>query len=130
MSINTITNDLTNLSKKEINSIKDLTSKLPDNANYELSTVISLDSLDNTDVQKIANKLTKDKRLSIKTATTTNDNQLAISQATSDNLNDANAVLGDIDALTDVITIRIYDCDDSQLNEITKNFDVINIRKF
>lgn len=115
---------------EEIKSLKDLTSKLPDNANYELTTIISMDSIDNTDIQKVANKLNSDKRLSIKTATSTNNNQLIINKATKENIEDANSVLNNIDAVTDEITIRIYDCDDSQLNEIAKNFDVTNIRKF
>jgi len=116
---------------EEINSLNELTSKLPNNANYEITTTVSLDSLNSKDVQKITNKLlSKDKRTSIKTATSDNDNQLKISQATKENLKDADSILGTIDAVTDEITIRVYDSTDSQINEISKNFDVINIRKF
>ena len=115
---------------EDINSLNDLTSKLPDDGNYELTTVVSLDSIDGKDIQKVTNKLNKDKRASVKTATSDNDYQLIINKATKENLKDADSVLGNIDALTDDITIRVYDCDDSQINEIAKNFDVINIRKF
>lgn len=115
---------------EEIKSLNDLTDKLPDNANYELTTVISLDSLNSKVIQNITNTLSKDKRLSIKTATNDYDNQLMINKATKENLKDADAILGNIDALTDEITIRIYDCSNSQIDEISKNFDVINIRKF
>ncbi|MBQ8016710.1 MAG: adhesin [Methanobrevibacter sp.] len=115
---------------EEIKSLNDLTDNLPDNANYELTTVISLDSLNSKVIQNITNTLSKDKRLSIKAATSDHDNQLLINKATKENLKDANAILGKIDALTDEVTIRIYDCNDSQIDEISKNFDVINIRKF
>jgi hypothetical protein len=115
----------------EITSIKDLTSKIPDNANYELTTDLSLDDITAKDMQKITNKLSgKDKRTSIKTDTSDMDNQLLIRKATEDNLNDADSVLGTVNGATGEITIRVYDCSDAVINEISKNFDVINIRKF
>ena len=81
--------------------------------------------------QEIKNKIkSDDKRTSIKTATTDMENQLIITKATKDNLKDADSVLGNFNAVTNEITIRIYDCDDNQLNEISKNFEVEKIRKF
>lgn len=115
---------------EEITSLKDLTGKISNDTNYELTTTVTLDSLNTKDTQEIANKLSADKQVSIKTAPSDNDNQLVIKQATKDNLNDANSILGNVDALTDYITIRIYDSTDSQIKEISKNFDVVNIRKF
>jgi hypothetical protein len=53
-----------------------------------------------------------------------------IKMATQDNLNDAESVLGTVDGVTDEITIRIYDSTDAQIDEIAKNFDIENIRKF
>ena len=114
---------------QEITSINDLTSKLPRNADYELTTTISHDSLSANDVQKIENKISSDsKRESIKSDASNANSQLIINKATKDNLNDAD--LGNINAVTDEITIRIYDCDDALINEISKNFDVLNIRNF
>ncbi|WP_407392654.1 adhesin [Methanobrevibacter sp.] len=119
------------LKPREISSLSELTDKMPDNVDYELSTTISLDSLNAKDVQEIKNKIkSDDKRTSIKTATTDMENQLIITKATKDNLKDADSVLGNINAVTNEITIRIYDCDDNQLNEISKNFEVEKIRKF
>lgn len=116
---------------EEISSIKDLTSKIPNGTDYELTTELSLDNLNTKEVQEITNKLnSKDKRASIKTTTADIDKQLIIEQATKQNLNDADSVLGTLNGVTDEITIRIYDSSDSQINEITKNFDVINVRKF
>jgi hypothetical protein len=58
------------------------------------------------------------------------DNNLLIKKATKENLNDANSILGNINGVTEDITIRIYDCQDSQIKEISKNFNVTNIRNF
>lgn len=114
---------------EEIGSIKDLTDKIPNGTDYELTTILSVDSLSARDMQKISNKISDhSKRESIKTSDY--DNELEIKRATEETLKDADSVLGSINAVSDEITIRIYDCTDSQIKEIGKNFDVINIRKF
>ncbi len=116
---------------EEITSINDLTSKIPENTNYELTTVLSLDSLDSIDVQKILNNISShDKRESLKTDNSMGSDKIIIKKATNENLNDIDSVLGSFNGVTDEITIRIYDSSESQINEISKNFDVINIRKF
>lgn len=113
----------------EINSLKDLTSKLPDDAKYEISTEIGVGSLSAKDGQKIANQLLSNgKRESIRAVHA--DNNLLIKKATKENLNDVNSILGNINGVTEDITIRIYDCQDSQIKEISKNFNVTNIRNF
>lgn len=115
----------------EINAIKDMTDKIPKDANYELSTSVSLDSLSAQDAQKILNLISNhSKRESIKTTNNDKNNQLIIKKADAENLKDVDSVLGNSHGITDRIIIRIYDCTDSQINEISKNFDVINIRKF
>lgn len=114
---------------EKIATLNDLTNKLPKDANYEISTTLSLDSVSAKDMQEISNKISAhSKRSSIKTSDY--DNELTIKKATKENLEDADSTLGNINAITDRITIRIYDGTDSQVNEIGKNFDVINIRKF
>ena len=113
----------------EINSLKDLTSKLPDDAKYEISTEIGVGSLSAKDGQKLANQLLSNgKRESIRAVHA--DNNLLIKKATKENLNDVNSILGNINGVTEDITIRIYDCQDSQIKEISKNFNVTNIRNF
>lgn len=115
------------LKGEDISSIGDLTSKIPKNTNYELTTEISVDSLNSKDMQEITNKISNhSKRLSINGI----NDQIVIKRAVESDLKDADSILGDIDAATDEITIRIYNCTDSQVNEITKNFDVIKIRNF
>lgn len=114
---------------EQITSLKDLTKNIPNGTDYELSTTLSLDSVSANDMQKITNKLSDhSKRKSIKTSDY--DNELTIKRATKEDLNDADPILGSINAVTDEISIRIYDCSDSQISEISKNFDVMNIRNF
>ena len=114
----------------EIASLKDLTSKIP-GSKYEVSTNIAVDSLNSKDAQKICNLLSDHgNRESINALNTDKNNYLFLKKASKEDLNDADSVLGNVNGLTDDITIRIYDCQDSQINEIGKNFDVINVRKF
>ncbi|WP_405295434.1 TrmB family transcriptional regulator sugar-binding domain-containing protein [Methanobrevibacter sp.] len=116
---------------EEINSIKQLTDKIPNNTDYDLSTSVSLESLTAQDAQKILNLISShSKREAIKTTNNDKNNELIIKKANEDNLKDVDSVLGNFNGITDEITIRIYDCTDSQINEITKNFDVITIRNF
>ena len=114
---------------EKITSINDLNKNLS-NAEFEISTVISLDSIDQTKIQEIINKInSQDKRAAI-TPVSGIENELLLENANEQTLNDANSVLGNINGVTDEITIRIYDCSDSQLKQIKDNYDVTNIRKF
>ena len=114
---------------EKITSINDLNKNLS-NAEFEISTVISLDSIDQTKIQEIINKInSQDKRAAI-TPVSGIGNELLLENANEQTLNDANSVLGNINGVTDEITIRIYDCSDSQLKQIKDNYDVTNIRKF
>lgn len=115
----------------EISSLKDLTGKIPGDADYEITTAITADTINSKDAQKISNHLLANgKRESIKASDNDNDNYLFLKKATKENLKDADAILGNINGITDEITIRLYDCQDSQIKEISKNFDVVNIRNF
>ena len=118
------------LKPENITSLNDLVSKIPENTDYELTTIITLDSLDQLKTQEIANKINEhDKRLSI-VASNEYENQIVITRANNENIEIGDSVLGNFNGLTDEITIRIYDCDDSQLNAIKDNYEVINIQKF
>lgn len=116
---------------EKITTFKDLTGKLPDDADYEITTTISSDTISEKEVQEAINKLfSTSKRESVKTSNTDMGNQLILNKATRENLKDADSVFSSVDGVSDEITIRIYDFKDSQIDEISKNFDVINIRKF
>ena len=116
---------------KEINSLDELISGISNDTDFEISTKLSLDEFSPNQLQEITNILmAHGNRLSIKTATNDMDNQLIIVKATRENINDANSILGDMNGISDEITIRIYDSTDSQINAIKDNYDVINIRNF
>ena len=113
----------------KITSLNDLNSNLT-GADYEISTTISLDNIDSTKLQEIENKLlSTSKRLSIKPTNEIID-QIVISKATEQDLNNGNSVLGPINGVSGEITLRVYNCSDSQLNNIKNNNEVINIRNF
>lgn len=116
---------------KEISTLNDLISGISNDTDFEISTKISVNSVDANQIQKISNKLLENgKRISIKTATNDMDNQILINKATKQNINDASSILGNINGISDEIKIRIYDCDEKKIEDIENAYDVINIRKF
>lgn len=114
---------------QNITSLNDLTKNLTD-TDFEISTTVSLDSVDAIKIQDIKNQInSQDKRFAIHTFGADLDNQIILEKANMKNINDGNTALGNINALTDEITIRVYNCSDSQIENIKNNYDVINIRK-
>ena len=114
---------------KEISQLNDLISGIDNDTNFEITTKVSLDEISQTQLQEITNALMNHgKRLSIDGESV--EGQLIISKATKQNINDASSILGNINGITDEITIRIYDSTDSQIKAIQDNYDVINIRTF
>ena len=116
---------------KKINSIHEITDGISNDTDFEVSTKVSLDSINPNLMQEITNNLMNHgKRISIKTATSDMDDQIIIKKATKENINDADSILGGIDGTTDLITIRIYNSSDSQIKAIKDNYNVVNIRNF
>ncbi|WP_406534790.1 adhesin [Methanobrevibacter sp.] len=115
---------------EKVTSLNDLCKNLTD-VDCEISTIVTFDTLNPTKLQEIANKInSKDKRLSIMALDSSSYNQLRIEKATVQNINDANSILGNVNGITDEITIRVYNCSDSQLENIKNNYNVTNIRNF
>ena len=115
---------------KQLSSLKDLTSGIEKNTDYEISTKISMDSFDPNKIQDVYNAIKENgKRNSIKTGSEM-EGQILITKATPANINDGDAILGNFNGVSDEITIRIYDSTDSQVDSIEKNYDVVNIRNF
>lgn len=115
---------------QNITSLSDLNKNLS-GLDYELSTAVAVDSIDSTKIQELENKINShDKRMSIKTANNELVKQILISKATNQNIEDGNSVLGPINGVTDDITIRVYNCSDSDLKNIKNNYEVTNIRTF
>ncbi len=115
---------------KNITSLNDLRKNIT-NANYDISTTIATNPINNGKMQELENVISMhSKRLAIKTTNTEFENQLIITKADKQTLDDGNSVLGNVSGVTDTITIRIYNCSDSDMQNIKNNYDVTNIRNF
>lgn len=115
---------------KKISSLNDLISDMGNDTDYEITTVLSLDDLSTTKVQEITNKLQDSGRISIKGESVGMENQLKITRATAENINDASSILGNVNGISEDITIRIYDSTDKQVKSIKDKYEVINIKTF
>ena len=114
---------------KNITSVNDLISDISNDTDYEITAILSLDTLDTITVQKMNNALFKnDGRISVKTTNVIN--QISIVRGTSQELSQVDSILGDFAGITNKITIRIYNCSDSDIEYINNNFDIIDIEKF
>jgi hypothetical protein len=112
-----------------ITSLNDLRKNIS-HRDYDISTSISVDSIDTMKIQELENKiLSNNKRTSIK-ATNEMSNQIILLKSNDENLNDGNSILGNINGITEDITLRIYDCNDSQINAVKNSYEVTNIRNF
>lgn len=112
---------------KEIKSMADLVNNL--SGDYEISTTISADSIDATKLQEITNAINEHgQRFSVKTSDV--DNQIYLDKSDAGNIKDIGGILRNINGITGDITLRIYNCSDSQLNLIKDSFEVTNIRNF
>ncbi|WP_407375906.1 adhesin [Methanobrevibacter sp.] len=115
---------------QNITSLNDLRKNLTD-SEYEISTTITSDSFDPLKIQEIENEIdSHNKRFGVKAAFADNNNQIYLTKADNQNIEISNSILGNIDGLTDKITLRVYNCSDSELNSIKNNYEVTNIRQF
>lgn len=116
---------------KNITSINDLVSGISNDTRYEITTTISMDSVESTKLQEIANTLFgNDGRISFKGLNNGPNNQINIVRATSTEISQVGPILGNFNGITNEINIRIYNCSDNDINTIKNNYDVANIQKF
>lgn len=117
------------INPKNITSIRDLVSGIPENLSYEITTTVTADSIETTTFQQITNILFQNsERISVKA--TGYDNQLNLVRATNSEISQIDPLIGDINGITSEITLRIYNCSDSDINAIKNTYDVSNIQKF
>lgn len=116
---------------KNITSLNDLISGISNNTTYEITTTVSMNSLESNKIQEITNKLFQnDGRISLKGSNFGLNNQLNIVRATNSEITQANPILGNFNGITNEITIRIYNCSDYDIDNIKNNYNVTNIQKF
>lgn len=113
-----------------ITSLNDLRKNLT-GMDYEMTTTITVEELDSIKIQELENAINShNKRFAIETSKGENFNQIFLTKADNQNLEDGNSILGDINGLTEQITLRVYNCSDSDLNSIKSSYEVTNIRQF
>lgn len=113
------------LAPKEIKSINDLISKIPNGTEYEISTTLALDNLDSVKYQKLSNALNNNKKPSI--ILNEEGNALEINRADKTDLKIANDILGDFNGQTSQIQIRIYNSTNDDSSAIQSNYNVLSI---
>ncbi|WP_405290414.1 adhesin [Methanobrevibacter sp.] len=119
-----------NVKPLNITTLADLNKNLT-GCDYEISTSISVDSVDPLKMQELENKIdSESRRFAIKTTNAEFIRQITVSKANDQCLKDGSSILGNINGLTDDITIRVYNCSDSDMNKIKNNYEVTNIRTF
>lgn len=116
---------------ENITSLKDLTDGIPKNTDYEITTRAITDPVEATKMQEASNYMdSHDKKSAIKALQSNYGCQIVITKATENNINDFDSVLGNVSGITEKITIRVYNCSDSQYNAIKNNYDIVSIRNF
>ena len=112
---------------KNITSINDLISGISNDTDYEITTIVTTDSVESMKIQEISNILfQKDGRISIKGSNSGLTNQIFLVRATGSELSEVNNILSNFNG----ISIRIYNCSDNDIDHIKNNYNVTNIQKF
>ncbi|MCF0226915.1 MAG: adhesin [Methanobrevibacter sp.] len=118
------------INPSNISSIDNLTKGLDNYSNYELTTNIALNELDNVNFQELTNRLYDNGRVSLKLSSTGFTQKITIVRASSDDLTMANNVLGNINGVSDDIVIRVYNCTLDEQKFIENNYDVVNVKTY
>ena len=116
---------------KNITSINDLISGISNDTDYEITTIVTTDSVESMKILEISNILfQKDGRISIKGSNSGLTNQIFLVRATGSELSEVNNILSNFNGISNEITIRIYNCSDNDIDHIKNNYNVTNIQKF
>jgi flagellar basal body-associated protein FliL len=114
----------------KVETLENLVNGIPDNVNYTIYTTIAISTKNNTLFQELQNELySNGKKSSIKTSNVNLRDQITLVMATNSDITIGNKILGSINGQTDLITLRIYNSNHSDIEAIKKTFNVKNIRK-
>jgi hypothetical protein len=118
------------ISPTNITTFNDINQGIQDGTNYTISTTIAIDEKDSKIFQELSNELfLNGRKESIKPNGETIYDQLILVMAQKEQINIASKLLGTINGKTGLLTIRIYDTSQEEINSIKKAFDVINVKK-
>ncbi len=113
-----------------ITSIGNLTFKLSNYSNYEVSSSITVNELDSMAFQQLTNTLFENGRISFKLSSVGLSQKISIVRATPSEISTADNIIGNIDGVSDEITIRVYNCTLDEKEFIEQNFDVLNVKTY
>lgn len=116
------------IAPKEIKNLNDIISEIPNGTEYELSTTVAIDNLDNVKYQKLINSLNNNKKPCI-IIDADRDNLLKINLANKTDIDIANNVLGDFNGQTSQIVLRVYNTTNADSTVIQSAFNVLSIHK-
>lgn len=119
------------LMPENLTTLSQLTEKMGNYSNYEISTTIVVNEIDGTDYQKVVNHMFENnERISIKYSNVGLNEQITITRGTSSEINYASDIFGNIDGLSDDITIRVFNCTAAERQHIENEFDVDFVKTF
>lgn len=113
-----------------INIIGNLTNKLSNYSNYEITTSITVSELDSLKFQQLTNNLFENGRISIKLSNTGLSQKILIVRATSSEITSADNIINSINGVSNEITIRVYNCSLHERKFIEENYDVLNVKTY
>ncbi|MCL2116683.1 MAG: adhesin [Methanobrevibacter sp.] len=125
-------NNVTEIQVKpeNIRNLNDIVKNIPNETNYTIYTTVAIDLKDSLIQQNLTNALQLNgKRESIRPLSDSVQDQLIIIMAQNKELDLASEILGTFNGQTDIITIRIYNSTEKDIQAIENSYDVINIRK-
>lgn len=111
---------------QNVTNLNDLT--LNTNSTYEVSTIITSDSINGVNYGELFNSLFKIKRLSIVLTTKGTSDELNLYRASNEELILGSQILGDINGVSGPITIKVYNCTEYDKQLIESTFHVTNIK--
>ena len=116
---------------ENITSLSQLTDKMGNYTNYEISTTIIAGNIDGVAYQQIVNyMIANHDRVSIKYSNIGSNDQITITRGSPTELDYASDILGDLNGLSDDITIRVYNCSAAEKQMIENNFAVDFVKTY
>ncbi|RBQ23359.1 hypothetical protein ALNOE001_09220 [Candidatus Methanobinarius endosymbioticus] len=118
------------INPKNIGSLDEITNNIGNNTNYTISGKISTNEKDSETYQQLSNELfLNGRKQSTKPINENTYDQIQLIMANKTEINIASEILGNIDGQTGILTIRIYNSNPEDIQQIENSFDVFNIRK-
>lgn len=118
------------INPQNINTLDEIANQIDNNTNYTISTKIAIDEKTSSDFMELSNTLfLNGRKESIKSVEDSIYNQIELVMAGKEELAIASNILGNINGKTSLITIRVYNSNPREIENITQTFNVISSKK-